>query len=65
MLAGGAVICLLGAVDDLWGLDALTKLAGQILAAGVMVLQGVQLLCSTCRSAGSARSRSPATLGRR
>ncbi len=43
LLAGG-LICLLGAIDDRWGLDALTKLAGQILAAGVMVLQGVQLL---------------------
>jgi len=43
LLAGG-LICLVGAVDDRWGLDALTKLAGQTLAAGVMVLQGVQLL---------------------
>ena len=41
---GGGIIVLLGAIDDRWGLDALTKLAGQILAAGVMVLQGVQLL---------------------
>jgi UDP-GlcNAc:undecaprenyl-phosphate GlcNAc-1-phosphate transferase len=31
-------------VDDRWGLDALTKLAGQALAAGVMVLLGLQLL---------------------
>jgi UDP-GlcNAc:undecaprenyl-phosphate GlcNAc-1-phosphate transferase len=44
VLLGGAVLCLLGAIDDKWGLDALTKLAGQILAAGVMVLQGLQLL---------------------
>src|SRR5436305_9824646 len=43
-LAGGAVLVLLGAADDKWGLDALTKLAGQILAAGIMVLQGVQFL---------------------
>ena len=41
---GGGVLVLLGAIDDKWGLDALTKLAGQILAAGVMVLQGLQLL---------------------
>jgi UDP-GlcNAc:undecaprenyl-phosphate GlcNAc-1-phosphate transferase len=39
----GGLICLLGVVDDRWGLDALTKLAGQIAAAGVMVLMGVQL----------------------
>jgi UDP-GlcNAc:undecaprenyl-phosphate GlcNAc-1-phosphate transferase len=43
ILVGGAVICLVGAIDDRWELDALTKLAGQILAAGVTVLQGVQL----------------------
>ncbi len=43
LLAGG-LICLVGALDDRWWLDALTKLAGQMLAAGVMVLQGVQLL---------------------
>ena len=39
----GGLICLLGAVDDRWPLDALTKLAGQIVAAGVMVLLGVRL----------------------
>ena len=33
-----------GIIDDRWGMDALTKLAGQILAAGVMVLQGIQLI---------------------
>ena len=43
ILMGAAIICLVGAIDDRWELDALTKLAGQILAAGVMVLQGVQL----------------------
>jgi UDP-GlcNAc:undecaprenyl-phosphate GlcNAc-1-phosphate transferase len=44
VMLGGALLVLIGAADDKWGLDALTKLAGQILAAGVMVLQGVQLL---------------------
>ncbi len=44
VLSGAVLICLLGVIDDRWGLDALTKLAGQVLAAGVMVLQGVQLL---------------------
>src|SRR5205823_27711 len=37
-------ICLLGIADDRWQLDAITKLAGQVLAAGVMVLQGMQML---------------------
>jgi len=44
VLIAGGLICLLGVVDDRWGLDALTKLAGQVVAAGVMVLLGVQLL---------------------
>ncbi len=43
ILTGGAVICAVGVIDDKWGLDALTKLAGQVLAATVMVLQGVTL----------------------
>ena len=44
LLVGGGVVFLIGALDDRFGLDAVTKLAGQILAASVMVLQGVQLL---------------------
>jgi UDP-GlcNAc:undecaprenyl-phosphate GlcNAc-1-phosphate transferase len=43
LLVGGTLICLLGAIDDKWGLDALTKLAGQVLAAGVMVVMGIQM----------------------
>ena len=43
VLVAGGLICLLGVLDDRFGLDALTKLAGQIAAAGVMVLLGVQL----------------------
>ncbi|MBA2444366.1 MAG: undecaprenyl/decaprenyl-phosphate alpha-N-acetylglucosaminyl 1-phosphate transferase [Nocardioidaceae bacterium] len=43
VLLGGALICLLGAVDDVFELDALTKLAGEMLAAGIVVVQGVQL----------------------
>jgi UDP-GlcNAc:undecaprenyl-phosphate GlcNAc-1-phosphate transferase len=39
-----SVICLLGVLDDKWGLDALTKLAGQTLAAAILVNFGVQLL---------------------
>ena len=44
ILSGAALICLLGVLDDRFDLDAVTKLAGQVLAAGVMVLQGIQLL---------------------
>jgi len=44
VLVAGGIIVLLGFADDLWGVDALTKLAGQVVAAGVMVLLGLQLL---------------------
>jgi UDP-GlcNAc:undecaprenyl-phosphate/decaprenyl-phosphate GlcNAc-1-phosphate transferase len=43
VLIGGAMICAVGVVDDLIELDALTKLGGQIVAAGFLVLNGVQL----------------------
>ena len=43
LVVGGVLICLLGAADDRWGLDALTKFAGQVLAAGVMVVLGIQM----------------------
>src|ERR671938_359199 len=35
VLVAGGLICLLGVLDDRFGLDALTKLTGQIAAAGV------------------------------
>ena len=41
LIAGGA-ICLIGAVDDKIDLDPITKLAGQVLVAGVLVVFGVQ-----------------------
>jgi UDP-GlcNAc:undecaprenyl-phosphate GlcNAc-1-phosphate transferase len=44
VLLGGALICLVGVVDDVLELDAITKFAGQLLAAGVVVLGGVQFL---------------------
>ena len=42
VLLGGAVICLVGIIDDLYELDALSKFAGQVLAAIIVVTQGVQ-----------------------
>ncbi|SHI43318.1 UDP-GlcNAc:undecaprenyl-phosphate GlcNAc-1-phosphate transferase [Actinomyces denticolens] len=44
VVIGAGLVCLLGVVDDLWELDWMTKLAGQILAAGVMASKGVQLI---------------------
>jgi UDP-GlcNAc:undecaprenyl-phosphate GlcNAc-1-phosphate transferase len=43
VIIAGAIICAVGVLDDLIELDALTKLGGQILAAGVLVLNGVQI----------------------
>ncbi len=42
VLLATALLCGVGALDDRYELDALTKLAGQITAAGVLVLFGVQ-----------------------
>ena len=44
ILLAAAVITVVGVVDDLVGLDALTKLVGQALAGVVMATFGVQLL---------------------
>lgn len=44
MLSGAALVWGIGVVDDKWGLDALIKLGGQMVAAGVMVLQGLVIL---------------------
>jgi UDP-GlcNAc:undecaprenyl-phosphate GlcNAc-1-phosphate transferase len=44
ILLGGAVICLVGVLDDIFELDAITKLAGEVIAAVLVVVQGVQVL---------------------
>ncbi|MDP9832974.1 MULTISPECIES: MraY family glycosyltransferase [Trueperella] len=44
ILWGGAIMCLLGVIDDIWELTWYSKFAGEILAAGVMAWQGVQLV---------------------
>ncbi len=43
VLIGGALICIVGVVDDIIELDWVTKLAGEVLAAGAVALQGVQI----------------------
>lgn len=42
LLAGG-LICAVGVLDDMFELNALAKIAGQLLAAGVVVLNGVKV----------------------
>ena len=41
--ARALLIVLIGVADDIWDLDWLTKLAGQIIAAGLLAWQGVQI----------------------
>jgi len=43
IVGGAALVCALGVADDIWDLDWLTKLMGQLLAAGFLAWQGVQL----------------------
>jgi UDP-GlcNAc:undecaprenyl-phosphate/decaprenyl-phosphate GlcNAc-1-phosphate transferase len=42
VLVAGGIIMVIGALDDRFELDSLTKFAGQVTAAGVLVLYGVQ-----------------------
>jgi UDP-GlcNAc:undecaprenyl-phosphate GlcNAc-1-phosphate transferase len=44
VLGGAALVCALGVADDIWDLDWMAKLAGQVLAALVMAWGGVQLV---------------------
>lgn len=44
VLGGAALVCVLGVADDMWDLDWMAKLAGQILAALMMAWGGVQLV---------------------
>jgi UDP-GlcNAc:undecaprenyl-phosphate GlcNAc-1-phosphate transferase len=53
VVISGGVITLLGFVDDRFQLDALTKLAGQTVAAGIMILFGLQMLTITLPGVGA------------
>jgi len=44
VLGGAAMVCALGLADDIWDLDWMAKLAGQVLAALMMAWGGVQLV---------------------
>lgn len=44
VLGGATVVCALGLADDIWDLDWMAKLAGQILAALLMAWSGAQLV---------------------
>lgn len=44
VLVGGTVICAVGVIDDMFELDALSKFAGQVDAAIIVVAMGVQFV---------------------
>jgi UDP-GlcNAc:undecaprenyl-phosphate GlcNAc-1-phosphate transferase len=43
MLAGGTLLLIIGIIDDIRGLSAITKLIGQIIAAGIAMYFGIQM----------------------
>jgi UDP-GlcNAc:undecaprenyl-phosphate GlcNAc-1-phosphate transferase len=43
ILVAALIIVVMGVVDDIWDLDWLTKLTGQIIAAGVLAFGGIQI----------------------
>jgi UDP-GlcNAc:undecaprenyl-phosphate GlcNAc-1-phosphate transferase len=53
VVVAGGVITFLGFVDDRFELDALTKLAGQTVAIGIMILLGLQMLTITLPGVGA------------
>lgn len=42
VLSAGALVCAVGVLDDIFDIDALTKLGGQVLAAALLVVFGVR-----------------------
>jgi UDP-GlcNAc:undecaprenyl-phosphate GlcNAc-1-phosphate transferase len=43
LLAASLIIVLIGVADDIWDLDWMTKLSGQIIAGGVLAWSGIQI----------------------
>ena len=43
VLVGSGIVCVLGVIDDIWELDWITKICGQILTAGVMAWMGIEI----------------------
>src|SRR5277367_1007630 len=43
LLLAGALVVVIGFIDDRWGLSAISKLAGQVAAAGILVWSGQAL----------------------
>lgn len=47
VLVAGTLLCAVGVLDDLFELDALTKLGGQVLAAALLIASGIQFFFFT------------------
>jgi UDP-GlcNAc:undecaprenyl-phosphate GlcNAc-1-phosphate transferase len=60
VLGGAGLVCLLGVVDDVYDLDWMAKLAGQVFAAWILAWGGVQLV--TVPIAGVTIASSPLSL---
>ncbi|MGH3155184.1 MAG: glycosyltransferase family 4 protein, partial [Streptosporangiaceae bacterium] len=43
LLGAAGLLVVMGAVDDRWGMSAISKLAGQVAAGGILVWSGVEL----------------------
>jgi UDP-GlcNAc:undecaprenyl-phosphate GlcNAc-1-phosphate transferase len=54
VLVAGGLICAVGVLDDRFDLDAVTKLAGQVLAAALLVFFGVQWIVMWLPAGGEA-----------
>ena len=67
VILAGAIVCGVGVLDDLFELDALTKLGGQVIAVAFLVYSGIQLRFINTRRAGAvlARRRRRARCSRR
>jgi UDP-GlcNAc:undecaprenyl-phosphate/decaprenyl-phosphate GlcNAc-1-phosphate transferase len=44
LLSAGGLLVVVGIADDRWDIDQLTKAAGQVAAAGLLIMNGVQIL---------------------
>ncbi|MFF4649834.1 MraY family glycosyltransferase [Streptomyces sp. NPDC001380] len=53
LLSGAGIMWVLGVLDDKWGVDALVKMGGQMVAAGVMVWQGLTVISIPVPGVGS------------
>ncbi len=60
VLGGAGLVCLLGVIDDVYDLDWMAKLAGQVFAAWILAWGGVQLV--TVPIAGVTIASSPLSL---